>query len=182
MAYANSGMPESLTAGTTYKFSQGWTDYPANAGWTAGIYIAGAAVTRAPITGTPNGSYFDFVLSAAALASFPSGNYQWQIIVAKAGESYIAASGVLRVLPNVAQATAGSLLTWAERTLPIVEAAIEGRLTADVQSYQINGRAVTKIPIGELLNLRAKCVGIIRQEQHPGEFITNVQTNFKRPD
>lgn len=37
-----------------------------------------------------------------------------------------------------------------------IESVLEGRASSDVESYSIAGRSITKIPISELLTLRAK--------------------------
>ncbi|MCP4371631.1 MAG: hypothetical protein GY797_26445 [Deltaproteobacteria bacterium] len=38
--------------------------------------------------------------------------------------------------------------------LEAIEAILEGRIVSDVESYQIAGRQITKIPVTELLELR----------------------------
>ena len=37
-----------------------------------------------------------------------------------------------------------------------IESILEGRAAADVSSYSINGRSLTKIPIEELMNFRSR--------------------------
>ena len=37
-----------------------------------------------------------------------------------------------------------------------IESILEGRADADVSSYSINGRSLTKIPIEELMNFRSR--------------------------
>lgn len=45
--------------------------------------------------------------------------------------------------------------TQNRRTLNAINAVLEGKASKDVQSYQINGRQLYKIPIPELLQLQA---------------------------
>jgi hypothetical protein len=170
-------VPRSFTAGTTVKFTLSFSDYPADAGWNLAFFLAGLNVIE-PVSGVANGSAFDVTLSATASGKLQAGNYQWQVLVTKSGETYLAAAGVLEVLPNIASAKAGDLQTWEERTLQVVEAVLEDRLPADQQAYQIAGRAVTKMPIAELMNLRAALKNAVRAQKAPGSFMTPVRVGF----
>ena len=49
--------------------------------------------------------------------------------------------------------------------LDAIEAVLEGRITSDVESYQIAGRQIAKIPIIELKNLHAYYLGKVNQEE-----------------
>jgi hypothetical protein len=73
------------------------------------------------------------------------GTYQWAAFVTKAGERYTADEGVLVVERNLSTAAAGDALSHAEKVLPIIEAAIAGRLTADIESTD-QRQAGQKIP------------------------------------
>jgi hypothetical protein len=79
---------------------------------------------------------------------------------------------VVQIEPNLATAPAGAFLTHAEKTLGIIELALIGRLTADLESYQIAGRAVTKIPIRELRELRGWYAAEVARAQNPGTLGT----------
>ncbi len=59
----------------------------------------------------------------------------------------------------------GVFQTHAERTFRVIEAALEGRLTTDLESYQIAGRAVSKIPIETLMKMRGRYAGLVKQER-----------------
>ena len=48
------------------------------------------------------------------------------------------------------------MATHAATMLAAIEAVLEGRITADIETYSIAGRQITKIPISELLTLRSK--------------------------
>lgn len=45
---------------------------------------------------------------------------------------------------------------WIETALTNIEAVISGRITADVEKYEIDGQNVTKIPMLELFEIRKK--------------------------
>jgi hypothetical protein len=85
---------------------------------------------------------------------------------------------VMNIEPNVSIAAAGAFNSWEERTLAVIEAALSGRLTADIQSYQIAGRAVTKIPVGELLQIRGTLQAKIWRQTHPGQLGVPYKVEF----
>ncbi len=72
---------------------------------------------------------------------------------------------VMSVRENPRSVADGVFQTHAERTLDVIEAALEGRLTTDLESYQIAGRAVNKIPIETLMKMRGRYAGLVKQER-----------------
>jgi len=89
---------------------------------------------------------------------------------------------VVNIEPNAASSPAGSFVTWEEKTLAVVEAALSGRLTADIQSYQIAGRAVNKIPIAELKQLRGELRAAVWRQQNPGKLGVAYKVQFDTDD
>lgn len=170
-------MPSSLTAGTTVTYTRSHADYPANGGWTLTLYVAGVGLL-APITGTPLGTGFVVTLSATATAELPSGTYQWEERVTDGSAVYVAASGTVSVHRNIALAGDKDMQSHAERTLAIIEAALEGRLPDGMESYTIAGRAVTKIPLTELVELRARYRSEVEALRTPTRFGIPVLTTF----
>ena len=142
---------------------------------------AGAWCSTSPIAATASGASFSITLTAAITAGLAAGTYQWSERVTKSGESYDAASGLVVVQANIATAIAGDLQSWEEKALVVVDAALLGRLTSDQQAFSIAGRAVTKIPITELLSIRTSLVAAVRSQRTPGKFGTSVDFNFSRP-
>ena len=59
----------------------------------------------------------------------------------------------------------GVYQTHAERTFAVIEAALEGRLTKDLESYQIAGRSISKIPVETLMKMRGRYAGLVREER-----------------
>jgi hypothetical protein len=55
--------------------------------------------------------------------------------------------------------------THASRMLTAIEAALEGRITSDMEQYSIAGRQITKIPVNELLVLRDKYKAEVQAEE-----------------
>lgn len=161
-------IPERFTAGTTVKYIRTFVDFPADEGWTLNLYLAGASI--ATVAGSASAKSFNVTLSAAATAGLVAGNYQWVERVAKAGEKFDVAAGTSIVDPDVAVATAGSLQSYNEKRLAVIEAALTGTLTGGMLSYQIEGRAASKIPPAELEALRAKYHALVLAEQRPGHL------------
>ena len=56
-------------------------------------------------------------------------------------------------------------LTQNERILNAINAAIEGRADQDVSSYTIGTRRLDRIPMMELLSLRATYITAVRREK-----------------
>ena len=63
-----------------------------------------------------------------------------------------------------------------QKTLEALEALIEGKATKDQQSYSINGRTITKMPITDLLKWRDKYKAEFRKEQLAAEGKANNST------
>src|SRR5262249_44312146 len=85
---------------------------------------------------------------------------------------------VINIEPNVATAAAGAFNTWEEQTLAVVEAAIAGRLTSDIQAYQIAGRSVSKIPIEDLRRIRGELKAAIWRIKNPGRLGESYKVSF----
>lgn len=154
-------MPATIVAGSTVKLTLTYGDFPADAGWALKLYLAGARII-APVTGSASGKGFNLTLSSTVTATLVEGTYQWEARATKSGETYVAEAGLVRVQADISAARAGDRQAWAERALAVVEARIEGRLTADQEEFQIHGRAVKRIPMSELLGIRAQLKAELR--------------------
>lgn len=169
-------MPATISAGTTVKLLRTIGDYPASEGWTYGLHIRGASVLN--VTATASGDDYAVTITSTQSATLAPGGYRWVERLTLSGESYDVASGVVEVTRNLATATAGQAQTSAERTLALIEAAIEGRIPQGMESYQIGGRAVTKIPILDLEKLRGIYASKVWRQKNPGNAIGRVQVVF----
>lgn len=171
-----SQIPDSFAAGTTVDVTLSYASYPASGGWTAMLHLAGAAL--ASVTGTATGKAFRFKLTAANSAPLPAGNYQWRVVVTDGTDKFIADSGVLLVQPNIETATAGSMQSFEERDLAVVEAILNGRMTTGMESYVIGNRQATLIPHKELRAYRAELKRAIYAQRNPGKFGPQVRVAF----
>jgi hypothetical protein len=89
---------------------------------------------------------------------------------------------VINIEPNAGTSPAGSFVTWEEKTLTVVEAALQGRLTADIEHYQIAGRAVQRIPIQELRKIRGELRAAVWRQQNPGKLGVPYKVEFNTND
>lgn len=168
--------PSSLTAGTSLRFQRSYSSYPASSGWTYNFYLAGASVLT--VAGVASAADFIITLAPSDTAGFAPGTYRYTEIVSKDSVKVEMGRGILVIEMNLATATAGTAQTHEEKTLSIIEAALSGRLTKDIESYQIAGRAVSKIPIAELMKLRGTYKAIVAQQSNPSNPIGSIQVTF----
>lgn len=77
---------------------------------------------------------------------------------------------VVIIEPSAKDSAAGAFQTPEEQILAAIEAVIQGRVTSGIEAYHVAGRAVTKIPIRELLQLRGTYRAIVWRQQHPGKI------------
>jgi hypothetical protein len=145
--------------------------------------------------GIPSGAYVDgnfpigatsLTLSEAATATasglavkfrFPDGVYSWEERASKAGEVFVADEGTVNVDPDIAGAPAGAFQTWEERMLPLVNDIIEGRITSDMESYQIADRAKTAVRMRDWMAFRGFLKAAISGQANPGK-LTMVRAAF----
>lgn len=176
-------VPETIVAGDTVKFKRSYADYPASESWTAKLALRGVT-TFADVEATVDGSEFLFTIPATLSGSgnstdeLAAGTYHWDIFVEKAGERYTVERGTMGVLANLSAATTHQ--AHAEKMITILEAALSGRLTADIENYSIGGRAVSKIPVKELKAMRAQYRHELWRIRNPGKIGPAVRTTFAR--
>jgi hypothetical protein len=85
------------------------------------------------------------------------------------------------VLPNLAEATEGSEQEWLERAIVALKAHIEGRLPAGMESYQIAGRVVSKMPTREAIDLLTSFESRLARLSNPDFVTRSVLVSFTGP-
>ena len=110
---------------------------------------------RFSATVTESGTDYTFTLDNSATSSYTAGDYQWflKVLQTSDSETIIIDSGKLTVKDNYF-ATTGDTRSHAKKMLEKIESILEGRADADVSSYSIQGRSLSKIGIAELLQWR----------------------------
>jgi hypothetical protein len=172
-------LPPILAAGTTVRYRRSYADYPASAGWALKLHLNGPE-SVAHIDAVADGDDFVLTLSATATAALEPGDYSWVELVSKSPEVHDPAKGKVTVTVNLATAAAGEALSWARRELAIIQKITEGRLDADVQAYQINGRSWQKIPI-EQVWVREACLRRGLAAQKRGVVFGSIPVAFLPP-
>jgi len=181
MAIELANLPDQFAAGTTVCYRRRLVDHPASEGWTLQVYLAGASV-RAK-TAVADGDDFLITIEATDTeGGFAAGLYKWVERVSNSGgEVYEVGRGSVTVLPNLAEATEGSEQEWIERAIATLRAHIEGRLPAGMESYQIAGRVVAKMPIKEAVSLLSSLESRLAGLQNTGSFTRPVLVSFTGP-
>lgn len=178
-APVNDAMPAAFAAGTTVVLSRRFGDFPAGDGWAYKLHLRGASVLD--VDGEADGDAFTVRLDATATADLTPGGYRWQERLSKDGAVYNGDAGVVTVSIDMAAAEAGDAQTHNERVLALLEAAIEGRIPAGMESYQIAGRTVANIPVVDLRKLLTKYRWLVWQERNPGKLGPVRLDRFVRP-
>jgi hypothetical protein len=156
------GVPDPFVAGATIRMT--WPDIPVVPGRIVRLFLRGARTLDA-VAAAESGRY---VVTVAADSSrgLVAGRYRYQVwVIESTGEKALHQDGDTRVEKSFEYLRDGDALSHAERAYNAITAVIEGRITADVQSYQLNGRAVTMIPLGELVRLQQSYALEIRRSR-----------------
>ena len=132
------------------------TDYPVGSyamSWSARLESNGGTAFTA--TGTEVDDYYKFTLDNSATGGYTIGDYFWVLKVTQSSDSeeLIIDSGKITVKDNYFGST-GDTRSHAKIMLDKIESILEGRADADVSSYSIQGRSLSKISINELLQWR----------------------------
>jgi hypothetical protein len=179
--------PPFLTAGTTFKVDREFDDFP-NTQWNYSLLLAGLTTQSFAASNDQDGVTFHIVLTptqtqpmnpvATATMPLPYAYTERLIATDGSGEIFDIVNGRIMVNPNMAGAVAGSLITYEEQTLAVIEAALKGRLTADIEHYSIAGRSVSKIPVRELIELRGRYKYLCQKQRNPGSFSNSAEVKF----
>lgn len=174
-------VPSHFPAGTTVKFTRSLDDFSPADGWAYTIYLNGATQKFSKAANVVDG-IFSIEFIPADTASLSPGPYRYaeRLTNSGTGEVYDINGDelVINIEPNVATAAAGAFTSWEEKALAVVEAALTGRLTSDIASYQIAGRAVNKIPIQDLRRIRGELRAAIWRQNNPGRLGVPYEVQF----
>lgn len=170
--------PSRITAGTTVLWNRTpggeHADRTPAAGWALTVRLQGQ-VTKVLTAITGSLSYFPVVLSATDTAPLPPGDVRILEVLSKGSEVYVCAESTARI---VALANSGEdARGWAEKTLAAIESILSGRVSADLESYSIGGRSITKIPVRELRELRVSLQFEVARKRKNGA-LTGVGVQF----
>ncbi len=175
-------VPKHFPAGTTVQFTRSLDDFLPMDGWAYTIYLNGLTQKFNKAADVTDGNVFQITFLPSDTASLNPGPYRYaeRLTNAATGEIYDLHGDELVIViePNVSSSPAGAFNTWEEAQLAVVEAAIAGRLTADLQTYQIAGRSITKIPIQELRSIRGELRAAVWRQNNPGKLGVPFKVEF----
>lgn len=148
--------PESIRAGDTWRWTRELSDYPAGT-WTLKYRFRNASAGF-EITAGADGTTHSVSVAASTTTGYAAGGYNWIAWVESGDDKFTVAEGVTQVLADFRATAATAALdarTHAQKMLAAIEAWIESSDPA-VAEYEIMGRRMKFIPIGELMKLRGK--------------------------
>ena len=168
--------PASFVAGDTviWKRTDLHDDYPvASYALSYTARLEGSGSTNFSATASEDSTGYTVTLAAATTAGFTTGVYRWQAYITRASDSarVTVDDGRFEVLANRSTSTADPR-SHAKIMLDKIESILQGRADADVATYTINGRSLTKLTIEELMMWRDRYRAEYRAEQR-AEKIAN---------
>ena len=162
------GMFSRFTLGDTLSLTKTLAAYPATAGWVLYYRLvvrdgAGAAIT---FNSMASGSDHLITVPAATTAAWVAGTYTWASWVSDGVSSYSVEHGSTDLLSDPRTTSSPlDLRTAAQTALDNVRLTIQGKASADVLRYEINGRMLERYPRRDLLALEANLVARVNAEQ-----------------
>lgn len=162
--------PQSLVAGDTLQFDRDIDNFLPADGWALSYALICAGNAPIFINGgmvTSTGSTFNVNVPGSTTEAWTPGKYQWAALITGignfAGQRFTVGTGAIEIKPDPAHAT--DLRSDAKRNLDAIDAVLQKRAGADVQSYEIHGRKLVKMQLKELLQLRSYFAQIYKQER-----------------
>lgn len=175
------GEPTVLNAGTTWKWTQQWSDFPIADGWSVTYYATGPSAFT--VSTSQSGSDFLAAKAATETAAILPGLYTWEARATLSSETYVAGSGTLMVgaKPSANEGVDGR--SHAQLMLARVEAEIEARITGTGSAHESYGngdQTIAKLPIEKLRALRVAYSMEVQRQQNGGALPT-YEVTFARP-
>lgn len=139
------------------------SEHPATAGWTLAFALTAYGKNPIIITASTSGSDYAISVLPAVTRLWTAGKYSWQSYVYKGSgsplvisEKYTLEIGQVEILPDLTQALSTTdNRSHAKKVLDAIESLLEGKASADVTSYSIGGRSLSKMNPEELIKWRS---------------------------
>ena len=155
--------------------------YPTSTGYTA-EYVAritggGASEIKLPQAAGSTDDYYLFTVDSVTSAAFTPGLYHWQLEITQtsSGNRIVVDIGDFEAIPDMDDNQADPRI-HAEIMVAKIESLLEGKADADVSSYSIAGRSLTKMSYEELTTERDKYRREVVQHKN-NELIKRGKTN-----
>lgn len=153
-------IPGIVTAGLTFRGDVAASGCPAPA-WQLSLHLRGAGQIDLQAVGQD--ALHLFTASAADTADWSAGAY-WYVVRATDADDVIELdSGTLEILPDLVSAGPDfDGRSEDEKALAAIDAVLAKRATMDQERYRINNRELWRIPVPDLLKLRATVAARVR--------------------
>ena len=159
--------PAEIRSGDTIKWNRtDLTDYPATT-WTLKYYLVKAG-TQIVVIASASGDAHSIVLSKAATAAYPVGQYAWIAKASNGTEEYTVDSGNITVLPDlVASATGLETRSDARKIYDDLIAAYKSYISSNstMQAFSVAGKSVSFKSTDDLLTQIRHWAAIVAQEE-----------------
>lgn len=152
--------PASHIAGDTLRVERpSYADAPVGAGWTVTLTLLDIEGAVVEATATEEGTLWTFTVAAEDWSALTAGPVALTVRGSKSGEvvTLERATLLLAADPTVSGTGATSKFAHVERVIAACEARLEGKITDDVQMYQLpDGVTVSKLTLREVRELLAQ--------------------------
>jgi len=174
-------VPEWFYAGDTVSWKSSFNDYDPAEGWTLGFAFAGPSTLQVDaITDPDNAHGWLTALTPSQSEGFIPGVYRFTGRVTSADTTVVktVSGGQIEVRADPNLAAGNNQQSFLERQLAAVEAVLEGRIPADVESYSIAGRSITKSKFTELWKIRNSLAYAVNRERRNGALLRDHLIRF----
>ena len=168
--------PDQIVVGdrVTWRKKNLGSDYPSTAYSVAYVSRVSSAGGNHEfqVTGTADGNDYLFTIASTASASFDLGHHHWQLEITRSSDSerIVIQTGSWDIITDLDNNV--DPRSHSEIMLDKIETVLQGRADADVLSYSINGRSLSKIPPNELVQWRDYYRREVSQE-HKEDHVRN---------
>jgi len=149
-------------------------DYPSSAYSVAYVsrVSSGGGTHEFTVTGSADNNDYLFTIASTASASFDTGHHHWQLEITRTSDSerIVIQTGSWDIITDLDNNV--DPRSHSEIMLDKIETVLQGRADADVLSYSINGRSLSKIPPDELVQWRDYYRREVAQE-HKEDHVRN---------
>lgn len=132
------------------------TDYPNTTHTMAYVArIRAGGTSEITVNGTNSNKDYLFTITSAVSATYDVGKYHWQLEVVEtaSGNRIVVETGEWEIRPDL-DVNNSDPRSHTEIMLDKIETVLQGRADADVLSYSINGRSLSKMSPDELVQWR----------------------------
>jgi hypothetical protein len=156
-------VPAEGIAGDTWRWTIDYPDHPAPT-WVVTFYFENADETFNKAA-TASGTAHAFSLDSVTTAAKRPGRYRWTARAVSAGVAETVASGWIEIRIDPAAAGNADPRSVTRRTLDALEAFLSGNATTAQQSTTIQGRAISRWPLNDLLTWQEKLRQRVKAEE-----------------